>query len=85
MLFIGELFSIKSLVIVLNALFNFRDIKGKNIMLMQNGVIKLIDFGCAKRLKKNQSENSMKNLLKSLKGTPVSTYCLHLPIFENFF
>ena len=47
-----------------------RDIKGKNIMLMQNGVIKLIDFGCAKRLKKNQSENSMKNLLKSLKGTP---------------
>jgi serine/threonine protein kinase len=47
-----------------------RDIKGKNIMLMGNGIIKLIDFGCAKRLKKNQSSNSIKQLLKSLKGTP---------------
>ncbi len=47
-----------------------RDIKGRNIMLMGNGVIKLIDFGCAKRLKKNQSSNSIKQLLKSLKGTP---------------
>ena len=26
------------------------DIKGGNIMLMPTGVIKLIDFGCAKRL-----------------------------------
>jgi len=42
-----------------------RDIKGKNIMLMGNGIIKLIDFGCAKRLKKNQSSNSIKQLLKS--------------------
>lgn len=40
-------------------------------MLTQTGIIKLIDFGCAKRLKKNQSENSTKHLLKSLKGTPV--------------
>lgn len=45
-----------------------RDIKGKNIMLMGNGIIKLIDFGCAKRLKKNQSSNSIKQLLRSLKG-----------------
>ena len=37
---------------------------------MGNGIIKLIDFGCAKRLKKNQSSNSIKQLLKSLKGTP---------------
>jgi len=35
---------------------------------MGNGIIKLIDFGCAKRLKKNQSSNSIKQLLKSLKG-----------------
>jgi mitogen-activated protein kinase kinase kinase 19 len=45
-----------------------RDIKGKNIMLMSSGVIKLIDFGCAKRLKKNQNSNSVKQLFKSLKG-----------------
>lgn len=37
-------------------------------MVMSNGIIKLIDFGCAKRLKKNQSSNSVKQLLKSLKG-----------------
>ena len=37
-------------------------------MVMGNGVVKLIDFGCAKRLKKNQSSNSIKQLLKSLKG-----------------
>lgn len=47
-----------------------RDIKGKNIMLMSSGIIKLIDFGCAKRLKKNQSANSIKQLFKSMKGTP---------------
>lgn len=50
--------------------FYDRDIKGKNIMLMSSGVIKLIDFGCAKRLKKNQNSDSIKQLLKSLKGTP---------------
>jgi serine/threonine protein kinase len=37
---------------------------------MQNGIIKLIDFGCAKRLRKTQTSNSTKHLLKSLKGTP---------------
>lgn len=46
----------------------YRDIKGANIMLMSNGVIKLIDFGCAKRLCIQISQSQ--NLLKSMKGTP---------------
>lgn len=58
-----------------NVLLFCRDIKGGNIMLMQNGVIKLIDFGCAKRLCSN-SVNSANvscgenRLLKSMRGTP---------------
>lgn len=44
-----------------------RDIKGGNIMLMSNGVIKLIDFGCAKRLYANLSVNQSQ-VLKSMKG-----------------
>lgn len=41
-------------------------------MLMHNGVIKLIDFGCAKRLclNINSLNNSNKALLKSMRGTP---------------
>ncbi|XP_041365735.1 uncharacterized protein LOC121380819 [Gigantopelta aegis] len=46
-----------------------RDIKGGNVMLMPNGVIKLIDFGCAKRLCINLSL-SQSQILKSMKGTP---------------
>ena len=42
-------------------------------MLMPNGVIKLIDFGCAKRLCMNLEaghSGSNKRLLKSMRGTP---------------
>ncbi|XP_033099233.1 uncharacterized protein LOC117102891 [Anneissia japonica] len=45
-----------------------RDIKGANIMLMSNGIIKLIDFGCAKRLCINLSQSQ--SLLMSMRGTP---------------
>ena len=38
-------------------------------MLMPNGVIKLIDFGCAKRLCINLSM-SQTQILKSMRGTP---------------
>ena len=47
-----------------------RDIKGKNVMLMANGVIKLIDFGCARQLSQQSSNSSKEELLKSMKGTP---------------
>jgi len=45
-----------------------RDIKGKNVMLKANGVIKLIDFGCARHLSQ-QVSNSIEDLLMSVKGT----------------
>uniref|UniRef100_A0A672PXZ7 Mitogen-activated protein kinase kinase kinase 19 n=1 Tax=Sinocyclocheilus grahami TaxID=75366 RepID=A0A672PXZ7_SINGR len=48
-----------------------RDLKGNNIMLMPNGVIKLIDFGCARRLSCVQtSTGSKSDVLKSVHGTP---------------
>ncbi|XP_068724572.1 uncharacterized protein [Montipora capricornis] len=46
-----------------------RDIKGGNILIMSSGVLKLIDFGCAKRLYMNLSM-SRSNILRSMKGTP---------------
>ena len=37
-------------------------------MLDVDGNIKLIDFGCAKRLKKNQNTHSMRQILRSMRG-----------------
>jgi len=41
-------------------------------MLMQDGVIKLIDFGCAKKLCLNVATDRTPNLLilRSMRGTP---------------
>ena len=39
-------------------------------MLDVDGNIKLIDFGCARRLKANQNTHSMRQLFKSMKGLP---------------
>ncbi|XP_069081152.1 mitogen-activated protein kinase kinase kinase 19 isoform X1 [Pleurodeles waltl] len=47
-----------------------RDIKGNNIMLMQTGVIKLIDFGCAKRLACLSLNGTHFEIIKSVHGTP---------------
>lgn len=62
-----------------------RDLKGNNIMLMPTGVIKLIDFGCARRLScPNHTASSSGDVIKSVHGTPywmapeVHTGLLHL-------
>ncbi|KAM5271108.1 mitogen-activated protein kinase kinase kinase 19 isoform 2-T2 [Hipposideros larvatus] len=47
-----------------------RDIKGNNIMLMPTGIIKLIDFGCAKRLAWAGLSGTHSDMLKSMHGTP---------------
>jgi mitogen-activated protein kinase kinase kinase 19 len=39
-------------------------------MLMPDGVIKLIDFGCAKKLCFNITTGSPSDLLRSMRGTP---------------
>ncbi|NWI43396.1 M3K19 kinase, partial [Picathartes gymnocephalus] len=47
-----------------------RDIKGNNVMLMPTGVIKLIDFGCARRLAWASLGSTRSELLRSVHGTP---------------
>ncbi|XP_006880803.1 PREDICTED: mitogen-activated protein kinase kinase kinase 19 isoform X4 [Elephantulus edwardii] len=47
-----------------------RDIKGNNVMLMPTGIIKLIDFGCAKRLAWAGLNGTHSDMLKSMHGTP---------------
>ncbi|NWV33864.1 M3K19 kinase, partial [Grantiella picta] len=47
-----------------------RDIKGSNMMLMPTGVIKLIDFGCARRLAWASLSGTRSELLRSVHGTP---------------
>ncbi|XP_061698340.1 mitogen-activated protein kinase kinase kinase 19 isoform X3 [Syngnathoides biaculeatus] len=48
-----------------------RDLKGNNVMLMPTGVIKLVDFGCARRVTcVSNTTNGSGDLLKSLHGTP---------------
>ncbi|NXQ63897.1 M3K19 kinase, partial [Anthoscopus minutus] len=47
-----------------------RDIKGNNVMLMPTGIIKLIDFGCARRLAWASLSGTRSELLRSVHGTP---------------
>ncbi len=46
-----------------------RDLKCANILIMEDGTLKISDFGTAKHIKLNSTENVAK-MCASLKGTP---------------
>lgn len=65
-------FYIASLILCLEYLHKshiiYRDLKPENVMVMENGYVKLIDFGAAKILDKNENMTKIKTF--TLFGTP---------------